>query len=293
MSGTNEVTEAEAEEWNDEFIMNYGQSEALLPQRCNQSGWLSGTGTVTFTIVENDQRTTVRGANGDIVYRNSNQSDVSVDLEEALGAEDIDNFTAFKSSVDQRKIMYKRVESAIRRKMDDMVIDELDGTPNTVDASDFAGGGGGAGFPLYATHAMELTSLFHEMTVGADGETTGLLTIRAFQMLQFQTEVGSRDYNNDMPLIKGFKPFSWQGVLWMPYARGLPGFGTTAAKCWIFHNDAVCWKDTGDVSMIVDFDKRNRKWFCNGQEWAAVLRTLDDGVLEFLHDDEEPFAQAA
>ncbi len=73
----------------------------------------------------------------------------------------------------------------------------------------------------------------------------------------------------------------------------MPGFGTNSAKCWIWHNDAVCWKDTGDVSMLVDFDKKNRKWFCNGQEWAACLRTLDDGVLEFLHDDEEPFLAAA
>lgn len=293
MAGINEVTDSEATEWNDEFIMNYGQSEALLPQRCSQSGWMSGVSTVTFTIVENDQITTTRGANGDIVYRNSNQSTIDVDLEEALGAEDIDNFSAFKSSVDQRKIMYRRVESAIRRKMDDMVLDELDGTPNTFTSSDLPGGSGGVGFPLYWTNALELTSLFHEMTVGAEGESTGLLTIRAFAMLEAQTPVASRDYNNDMPLAKGFKPFRWQGVMWLPYARGLSGFGTNSAKCFLFHNDAMAWKDTGDVSMIVDFDKRHRKFFCNGQEWAACKRTLDDGVLEFLHDDLEPFAQPA
>lgn len=293
MAGSNEVTDAEAEEWEDEFIMNYGQSEALLPSRCSQTGWMSGTGTVTFTIVENDQIVTVRGANGDIVYRNSNQSSISVDLEEALGAEDIDNFTAFKSSVDQRRIMYRRVESAIKRDMDDKVLDELDGTPNTFTSGDLPGGSGTVGFPLYWTNALELTSLFHEMTVGAEGEATGLLTIRAFAMLQSQVPVASRDYNNDLPLVKGFKPFSWQGFMWIPYARGLSGFGTNSAKCYLFHNDAMQFKATGEVSMITDFDKRNRKYFCNGQEWCAAKRVLDDGVLEFLHDDEEPFAQPA
>lgn len=293
MSGVNEVTEAEAEEWNDEFIMNYGQSVALLPQRCAQSGWMSGVSTVTFTIVENDQRTTTRAANGDIVYRNTNQGSISVDLEEALGAEEIDNFSAFKSSVDQRKIMYKRVESAIRRKMDDMVLDELDGTPNQINSGDLPGGSGSVGFPLVWTNALEITSLFHEMTVGAEGEATALVSIRAFSMLEAQTPVNSRDYNSDTPLVKGFKPFRWQGILWIPYPRGVPGMGTNSAKCWLFHNAAVAWKDTGDVSMIVDFDKKNRKWFCNGQEWAASKRLLDDGVLEFLHDDTEPFQQAA
>lgn len=291
MAGVNEFSDAEAEEWNDEFIMNYGQSKSLLPQRCNQSGWSAGTGTVHFTIVENDQITTQRGVNGDIVYRNTSQSEVEVALQEALGAEDIDNFTAFKSSVDQRKIMYKRVEGAIHRKMDDEVIDELDGTPNTFTSSDLPGGSGGAGFPLIWNNALEITSLFHEMTVGDEGDATGLLSIRAFAMLEVQVPVASRDYSDEMPLVKGYKPFRWQGIMWMPYARGLPGAGTSSAKCWLFSKSAVAWKDTGDVSMIVDFDKRNRKYFCNGQEWFATLRLLDDGVLEFLHDDLEPFQQ--
>lgn len=291
MSGVNEVSESEAEEWNEEFIMNYGQSKSLLPARCNQSGWSAGTGTMHFTIVENDQITTTRGVNGDIVYRNSNQSVIEVDLEEALGAEEIDNFTSFKSSVDQRRIMYKRVEGAIHRKMDDEILTELDGTPNTFDSGDLPGGSGSVGFPLHWVNALELTSQFHELTVGAEGDSTGLLSIRAFAMLSSQVPVTSRDYSDEMPLVKGYKPFRWQGILWIPYARGLSGFGTNSAKCFLFHNDAVAWKDTGDVSMIVDFDRRNRKFFCNGQEMYATKRLLDDGVLEFLHDDLEPFQQ--
>lgn len=289
MSGVNGFTEAEAEEWQSEFIEDYGQKKALLPQRCSQSGWLSGTGTVHFTIVQNDQITTQRGANGDIVYRNTNQSEISVELEEFLGAEDIDNFTAFKSSVDQRKIMYLRVEGAIERKKDDIILAELDGTPNLLDEGDLPGGSGSAGFVLSRQNAQEVTSLFHEMTVGADGEATALVTIRAFAYLQAQVEVSSRDYSDDLPLVKGYKPFRWQGILWMPYARGLPGAGTDSAKCWLFHMSAVAFKEAGSLSMIVGFDEKHRKYYCNGQEWGASKRLLDDGVLEFLHDDSVAF----
>lgn len=290
MSGFNVVTEAEAEDWQREFIMDYGQAKSLLPQQCAQTGWLSGTGTVHFTIVQNDQITTTRGANGDIVYRNGNQAEISVDLEECLGAEEIDNFTAFKSSVDQRKIMYARVEGAIERKKDDIILTELDGTPNAIDSDDMPDlGSGSTGFVLSRQHAQEITSLFHEMTVGADGSATALITIRAFAYLESQVQISSRDYNDDMPLVKGYKPFRWQGILWLPYARGLSGAGTATAKCWLFHNAAVQFKEAGTLGMIVDFDKKHRKFFCNGQEWAASKRVLDDGVLEFLHKDDAAF----
>jgi hypothetical protein len=289
MAGSNIVSAAEAEEWEGEFIMNYGQSTSLLPQRCNQSGWMSGAGTVSFTIVENDQITTTRGANGDIVYRNSNQSEITVALQEALGAEDIDNFTAFKSSVDQRKIMYARVEGAIHRKMDDLILTELDGTPNSINSGDLPSGSGTIGFALLTKNALEVTSLFHSLTVGQEGVATGVLTVRGFAYLEQNVPVASRDYNDDMPLVKGYKPFTWQGVLWTPYARGTTGAGTNSGSCYLFHQTAVAFKEAGDVSMIVDFDKKNRKWFCNGQEWCAAKRLLDNGVLKFLHDDSIAF----
>lgn len=289
MSGVNGFTTAEADDWQNEFIEDYGQKKSLLPQRCSQSGWLSGTGTVHFTIVQQNATTTTRGANGDIVYRNTDQGEVTVDLQEALGAEDIDNFTAFKSSVDQRKIMYVRVEGAIERKKDDIIISELDGTPNVLTSSSLPGGSGGIGFVLSRKNAQEITSYFHTLTVGADGEATALITVRAFAYLEAQVEVSSRDYSDDMPLQKGYKPFRWQGILWIPYARGLPGAGTQSAKCWLFHMSAVAFKEAGALSMIVDFDKKHRKYFCNGQEWCASKRLLDDGVVEFLHEDTQAF----
>lgn len=288
-AGVNDYTTAEADEWNSEFTMNYGQSEALLPSRCARNGWSSGSGTVTFTIVENNQTTTTRGVNGDIVYGNTDQSTVSVDLEEVLGGEEIDNFTAFKSSVDQRKIMYRRVESAIKRKMDDKILAQLATTSNSLNEGELPGGSGSDGFPLSRQNAQEVTSLFHELTVGAEGVATGLVSIRAFAYLEAQTQVSSRDYNNDMPLVKGYKPFTWQGILWMPYARGVSGAGTNAALCYLFHMDAIGFHEAGQLSMIVDFDKKNRKHFCNGQEWCASKLLLDDGVLQFKHDDTVAF----
>jgi hypothetical protein len=288
-SGNNEYTDAEAEEWNDEFVMDYGQSTAMLPSRCMQSGWAPGNGTVTFTIVQNDQQASQRGSDDRIIYRNTNQDDVSTELTESLGAERISNFNAFKSSVNQRQIMYKRVQGAIGRDQDDKIIEELDGTTNELNAGDLPGGSGSAGFVLNMNNALELVAAYHALTVGADTEVTCLLSIRAFLQLEQDEKITSRDYNTDMPLVRGRKAFRWGGALWMPYPRSLEGEGTDSAKCFMWDMNAVGWYAAGDTKFRVGFNDEHLYFYCNAQDWVAPLQLLDDGVLEFLHDDTEPF----
>lgn len=290
MPGYDEYSAAEAEEWNDEFVLDYGQREAILPMRCVKTGWAPGNGTVTFTIVQDDQVASTRGADGKIVYRNTNQDTISVDLTEALGAERITNFNAFKSSVDQRKIMHTRIKGSIERDMDDKVITELDTAVNVEDAGTIAGGAAsGIGFQLNHISARELIAAFHANTVGGEGQVTAMLSIRAFLQLESEEKITSRDYNTDMPMMRGRKAFTWAGVLWMPYPRPVSGEGTNAAKCFMWHMNAMGWKDTGDAKLRVGFDEQNLYYFCNGQEWCATKMLLPDGVIEFLHDDTEPF----
>jgi transposase-like protein len=287
--GHEEYSDAEAEDWKDEFILDYGQRDAVLTKRCMKSGWAPGNGTVTFTIVQDNQVVSTRGADGKIVYRNTDQDTISVDLTEALGAERITNFQAFKSSVDQRKIMYTRVKNAIERDMDDKVLDELDGTTIEINAGDLPGGSGSAGFVLNHISARELISAFYANTVGGSGEITALLSKRAFLQLEGDEKIASRDYNTDMPLVRGFKPFRWANVLWMPYPRPVEGEDTDSAKCFMWDMNAMGWHAAGDPTLRVGFDDQNLYYFCNGQEWCATKQLLDEGVLEFLHDDTEAF----
>ena len=290
MPGYDEYSAAEAEEWNDEFVLDYGQRNAILPMRCSRSGWAPGNGTVTFTIVQDNQVTSTRGADGKIIYRNTDQDTISVDLTEALGAERIDNFTAFKSSADQRKIMYTRVKNAIERDMDDKVLTMLDATTVEMNSGDLPGGSGSTGFVLNNVNARELLAAYYANTVGGGGEVTVLLSKRAFLQLEGDEKIASRDYNTDMPLVRGMKPFRWAGALWMPYPRPLAGEGTADAKCFIWDMNATGWHDTGDAKLRVGFSDEHLYYYCNGQEWCATRQLLTDGVLEFLHDDTEPFS---
>lgn len=290
MPGYDEYSEAEATEWKEEFVLDYGQRKALLPSRCARSGWAPGNGTVTFTIVQDNQQTSTRAADGKIIYRNTDQDDVSVALTEALGAERITNFSAFKSSADQRKIQYTRVKNAIERDMDDKVLDVLDGTTHVEDSGTIAGGAAsGTGFVMNSTNALELIAIWHQRTVGAEGEVTCVMSIKAFLQMEADPKISNRDYSNEMPLSRGKKPFTWMGVLWMPFPRPLDGEGTNAAKCWVFDRNAVGWHDTGDATLRVGFNDEHLYHFTNGQEWCATHQLLDDGVTEFLHEDTEPF----
>ncbi len=276
MPDINTVSVADATKWNDEFITDYAINEAILPKLCWQQGWMPGNGTVTFDIVQDDAEATTRDRNGNIVYGLSNQATVSVSLEEALGAEKITNFDAFKSSVDQRKIMYIRTAGAINRDLNSKVITQLDGGSNSYNS----------GTPVQATkaHVKKLIQQFWESTRGADGEAFAVITIGMFLQVTDIAQVSSRDYVDDLPLVKGLRPFRWENITWVPF-DDLPGRTTTDATCFLFHRRAVAFKSAGAMNMIVDFNKEHRYFYCNAQEMCAAKRLLNKGVFEFHHND--------
>lgn len=280
-SGANfNFDETEADVWENEFVLDYAQRKALIPQRCQQSGWDSGSGTVTFTIVQDNGQTTTRGRDGRIVYRNSDQDTVSTDLVEALGAEKIDNFSAFKNSVDQRKIMWTRVANAIERDMDDKIIDELETTTNIINS--------GTAVTLNAAWVKNWIHSFRVSTSGVEGVATGLLTEAAFLQLQTVAQVSSRDYVEEYK-FRGRRAFMWEDILWTPHPR-LPGLNTATASCFLFHQSAVGFYEAGAAKMRVGFNDEHLYFFCNGQEWCAAQSLLTDGVWELVHDDTAAFS---
>lgn len=276
----NQVDATEAKIWEQEFILDYGQRNALLPQTCIKSGWMSGAKTVTFTIVQDNQVTTTRARNGQITYQNPDQAVITVDLAEALGGERINNFDAFRSSVDQRGIMYGRVKNAIERAMDDQVLAQLVTTTNSYN--------GGTQVALTKPNLFKLFQQFRETTIGVGGQTTFLLTEAGFLQAQNILEIKSTDYNDKYVLPDGRMAFMWQGVLFLPHPR-LTGATTSTAKCYLYQSNAIAWKDTGDVTMRVGFNDEHLYYFCNGQEWSTAKALLTKGIWLFTHDDSAPY----
>lgn len=275
----NLVNASEGILYNAEFVKNYNQNMAIIPQFCMQQGWMNGSGQCVFTIVEDDAQATSRSRTGTIAYGNPNQSTVTVTLTESIGAERIDNFSAFKSSVDARRVMYERVSGAIGRDVDSKILAELDlrstlhngGTAVTVDLAGIS----------------SLVRSFRQNTFGGKGDVTCLVTDAFLLGLENIPQVSSSDYA-EIKMPSGNRAFRWRGINWVAHER-LSGRGTTAAKCFMFHRNAVAYKSNGEPSMITDFDRKDLFYFCNAQIWDASRVLLPLGVLQFVSNDQAAY----
>lgn len=281
MATINTVSVADATKWNEEFIEDYAISEAVVSKMFMNQGWLPGNGTVTFTIVQNNAQATTRDRNGNIVYGLTDQDTTSVTLTEALGAEKITNFDAFKSSVDQRNIMYMRVRGALNRDINDKCLTVLDGATNVYNS--------GTAVQATKAHVKKLIQSFWESTLGAPGEAMALISPAMNLQLKEIAQITSKDYVDSYKLDSGMMAFSWEGITWVPFA-GVSGMGTADCKCFLFHKNALAFKEAGALSLRVGFNDEQLYWYCNGQEWCAAKLLLATGVYEFHHNDTSSYA---
>lgn len=272
----NAMSVSEGKIYETEYLLDYADRGGVLPQLCKQGGYVSGSGEVIFSIVPDDASTTERGRNGDIVYNNGGRTTVTAVLKEALGAEQIDNFSAFKSSINERNAMYERVSNAVKRREDDYVLEQLDATSNVYNS--------GTAISLTEVNLFTLIAEFREQIKGVGGQTVCVLTEKAFTQLGRLEKVSSRDYVNELKLDGGRRPFRWQDIIWVPHPR-LTGAGGATAKNFMFHSSAVMYHSAGAAQFRMPFDEVNLKWKCNAQKFVAAKLALPTGVLEWVHDD--------
>lgn len=280
--GLSEYSTADATQWENEYITDYAIHSAILPQLCWNQGWMPGNGTVSFTVVQDDAEATTRDRNGYIVYGNTNQDEVTVALQEALGAEKITDFNAFKSSVDQRKIMYDRVQGALNRDLNNRVLTALDGTSSVYNS--------GSAVPFTKAHIKAVLKSFWQNTKGGEGSETYWVVSDAawLQLTEIDQFVNGR-YVDDLVLPNGRKPINWLNVTFIPFS-GLSGAGSADCKTFLFHKKAVAFKSANTTRFLVGMNEEHRYYYCNAQDWCAAKQLLTYGVYEVHCDDTTAFS---
>lgn len=266
--------------WQKEFIEDYNQMQAILPMYCDQSAWLQGSRQCVFSIAPSDLQATTRSRNGQINYDNVSLRTVTVDLTESIGAQRVDDFTAFRSAPDLRRVMYREVAGAIARAIDDKIFAQLDQATNVFNS-------GTAITPDLATFSS-LIRVFRTNTFGGKGDVTCVMSDAALLGLENIPQVSSSDYA-EIKLPGGNRAFRWRGINWVAHER-VPGRGTTAAKCFLFAKSAVGYKSAREPQMRAGEDDKHLDYYCNGRVWDASRILLQRGVLEFTYNDQAAYS---
>lgn len=218
-----------------------------------------------------------RGVNGLIPARTDNNNQLTATLVEWHDLARKTSFNIFASQGNQRKIMQDTSLKVMNRKIDDDIIAELaTASVNTGTA---------------ATGSLSLVTKALGILGNADVDTDeqdnmfGLMTPAMEAYLLRDASFTSADYVDVKPLAGPAKKYRrWAGVNWIKHSR-LPGRGTSAEKCFIFHRNAIghaC--DNERLAAVVGYDEEQDYSFARVSNFMGSKLLQNSGVVVMNHD---------
>lgn len=261
-------------QYRQEFIAGFEQTESLVRKLVTTEAVIKGN-QATFLIADSGgAEAQTRGVNGLIPARADELEQLTATLVEWHDLVRKTNFNVFASQGNQREIMQKTTMGVINRKIDQDVIAEL----NT--ATQDTGAAATASLSL----AMYAKTVLGNNEVPRDGRLNALIT-PAFEAYLMQTdEFSSADYVNDKPFTADMPMFRWAGVNWVVHPN-LPGKGTNAEKCFMFHQTAIGHAvNKKDMESKVGYDEEQAySWArCSIDMGAKLLQ--NSGVVVINHN---------
>jgi hypothetical protein len=259
-----------------EFVAAYEQKQSLLRGTVTTEGEVKGNQFIF--IIEGTADTAVsRGANGLIPVADDTQSSTTLTLAEYHHLARKTNFNIHSSSVPQRLSMQRRGIISINNKTDQLIIDQLETTSYNT------GGAAAASLALM----LEGCSLLDAANVPDDGERYGLLTPVAWAHMMKVTQFTSSDYVPDKPFMRaGFSQWrNWNGVKWCRHPN-LPGKGTNAAKCFIYHKSSLGHGlNQGEMQTKVGQNEEHDYSWARTSAYQGSKALQDEGIIQVNHDD--------
>lgn len=264
-----------------EFIAGFEQHQSLTRDMVTTEVEINGN-QATFLIASSGGATAVsRGVNGRIPARGDSLTQTTATLVEWHDLVERTRFNIFASQGNARQIMQMTTMAVINRKIDDDIITELNtGTVNT-------------GTAVVATPDLfdKAMTILGNAKVPWDGNITALVTPAFMSYIRRSREFAGAEYVNARPMESGetawtdqIKVYRWSGAVWVVHP-GLPGAGTSAEKCFLFHKSAIGHAVAMDgIQSPIGYDeKQDTSWArCSIYMGSKLLQ--NSGVVVMNHD---------
>ncbi|WP_236036407.1 phage capsid protein [Rhizorhabdus histidinilytica] len=268
-------------QYRQEFIASFEQHQSLARELVTTEAVIKGN-QATFLVAGSGGATAVtRGVNGLIPARADDNTQKTAMLVEWHDLVRKTNFNVFASQGNQREIMQMTTMAVINRKIDSDIITTLNtGTLDT-----------GAAATASLNMALRSKTILGNNGVPFDGQIGALITPAFEAYLLMIKEFANADYVTKKPMENaetawkdqpGF--YRWLGVNWVVHPN-LPGAGTSAEKCFMFHKSAIGHAaNTEGLQTPVGYDEEQAySWARASIDMGAVL-LQNSGVIVMNHD---------
>ncbi|RWF78991.1 MAG: hypothetical protein EOS26_03220 [Mesorhizobium sp.] len=265
-------------QYRQEYIAGFESGESPLRMSVTTEFVRKGN-TAEFLVADSGgAEATTRGVNGLIPARADNLTQKTATLVEWHDLARKTGFNIFASQGDQKRIMQDTTLKVMNRKIDADIITEL--ATGTVDT-----GAAVTGSLTLVTKALGILGLA-DVPVQEQENMWGLISSAMHAYLMRDATFSSRDYVDIAPLAGGplRRVLRWAGVNWLVHNK-LPGAGTNAEKCFLYHRSAIghaCDKDT--LAAVVGYDEEQDYSYARTTCFMGSELLQNGGVVVMNHD---------
>lgn len=270
-------------QYRQEFIKSFEQNATLLRDTVTTEAVIKGQQAIFLVAGSGGAAAVTRGLNGRIPARNDNMNQNTCTLQEWHDLVRKTGFNVFASQGNQRALMQSTTMAVMNRKIDDLIITQLNTGTVTIGSSSTQ-----PSVSLFQNGHVKLANA----SVPWDSNITLLCQPSFVAYLEQATEfanaqyVDVRPYAGEQNASWKDKPmaYRWRNTLIVAHPN-LPGKGTSSEKSFMYHKTAAGHAmDTAGMQSPVGYDEENDySWArCSGYMGALVLQ--NSGIVVITHD---------
>lgn len=267
--------------YRNEFVRGFEQLQSLMRDTVTIEFENRGGSAVFLVADSGNAQAVTRGLNGMIPRRPDNLNQYTATLAEWHDLPVKTGFNIFASQGDQKKIMQMTSFGVLNRKIDQDIITELNTA--TVDT--------GAAVPASVDMVIKAITILGVAQVPFDGNIWGVIT-PAFMGYMLKTkEFTNTNWVSRKPLDTGGT--QWQdkqgywdyaGVKWFVHPN-LPGVGTNAEKCFMYHRSAIGHAvDKATIQAVAGYDEEQDYSWARHSAFMGSKLLQNAGVCVMNHD---------
>jgi hypothetical protein len=269
-------------QYRQEFVQAFEQHQSLVRETVTTEAVIKGQQAVFLVAGSGSATAVTRGINGRIPSRPDSLTQNTALLQEWHDLVRKTGFNVFASQGNQRAIMQMTTVAVLNRKIDDLVVTELNTGSVAI--------GGATTIPnvsLFQNARVKLSNA----SVPWDSNVTLLCQPSFLAYLEQAPEfanaqyVDVRPYAGDTPSWKD-KPmaYRWRNCLIMEHPN-LPGKGTSSEKSFLYHKSAMGHAmDTAGMQSPVGYDEEQDYSWARASCFMAAKLLQNTGIVVITHD---------
>ncbi len=269
-------------QYRQEFIAAFEQHQSLLRETVTTDAVVSGNQAVFLVSGSGSATAVSRGLNGRIPARNDSNTQNTCTLQEWHDLVRKTGFNVFASQGNQRAVMQMTTMAVINRKIDDLIITQLNTGTVAIGSSTTI-----PNVSLFQNARVKMSNA----SVPWDSNITLLCQPSFVAYLEQATEFANADYVDLRPYAgdganwRDAPPaYRWKNVLVVEHPN-LPGKGTSSEKSFLYHKTSAGHAmDTNSIQTPVGYDEEQDYSFARASAYQGALLLQNAGVVVITHD---------